>query len=215
MGSADPALLCVTHIHTHMSCLVSLSPEPPPTFMAQHSLLSYRSTCSLLLLVLFQALTPCSAPLLPVLGHIVQVLTNFHSCQIFLCQVPSSPLRTSAGQCFGQPSKKTLLWEPIVLHPGNMFKLTPDGVLSVLPLPLVSDSQRSAHTPVMEAVELFQVSPSSTQHSLPYCSTERMQALYMCLLVATVRCSSLKTAYLNAPKALDAFATLLFTSMCD
>ena len=95
------------------------------------------------------------------------------------------------------------------------LQATPDGVLSVLPLPLVSDFQRSAHTPVMEAVELFQVSPSSTQHSLPYCSTERVQALYMCLLVATVRCSSLKTAYLNAPKALDAFATLLFTSMCD
>ena len=35
-----------------------------------------RPTCLLLLLVLFQALTPCSAPLVPVLGHIV--CTSLH-----------------------------------------------------------------------------------------------------------------------------------------
>ena len=51
-------------------------------------------------------LTPCSAPLVPVLGHIVPVFTNLHSCQIFLCQVPPSPLQTSAGPCFRQPPKR-------------------------------------------------------------------------------------------------------------
>lgn len=112
-----PAPLCSTLV----SCLVSL-PEPPPTFMTQHSPLSYRPTCSLLLLVISQVLTLCGAPLAPVLGHIVPVLTNFHSCQIFLCQVPPSPSQNSAGPCFGQAPKKTWLWEPIVLHPGNMSK---------------------------------------------------------------------------------------------
>ena len=82
-------------------CL-SLSPQPLPTFMAQHSLLSYRPTCLLLLLVLSQVLTSCSTPLVPVLGHIIPVLTNFHSCQIFLCQVPTSPSWTFAGPCLGQ-----------------------------------------------------------------------------------------------------------------
>ena len=107
---------------TLVSCLVCLSPEPSPTFTTQHSLLSHRPTCSLLLLVLSQVLTPCSAPLVPVLGHIVPVFANFHSCQIFLCQVPPSPSWTTAGPCFGQPPKKTLFWEPIVLHSGNMPK---------------------------------------------------------------------------------------------
>ena len=88
-------------------CLVSLSPEPPSTFTAQYSLLSYsyRSTCSLLLV-----LVRCSAPLVPVLGHIVPVLTNFHSCQIFLCRflhLLRGPLlgcilgNHPKGHCFG------------------------------------------------------------------------------------------------------------------
>ena len=89
----------------------------------QHSLLSHRPTCSLLLLVLSQVLTACSTPLVPILCHFVSVLTNFHRCQIFLCQIPPSPsLRTSAGLCLGQPPKKTLFCNPIVLHPGNRSK---------------------------------------------------------------------------------------------
>ena len=99
-----PPSLCSTLV----LCLVSLSPELLPTFTTQHSLLSYWPTCSLLLLVLSQVLTSCSTPLVPVLGHIIPVLTNLHSCQIFLCQVPTSSSWTSAGLCLGQLPKKTL-----------------------------------------------------------------------------------------------------------
>ena len=113
-----PLPLC----NTFVSCLVPLPPEPPSTFMTQHILLSSRPSYMYLLclLVLYQVMIPCNVPLLPVLGHTVPVITNFHSCQIFLYQIPPSSSWTSTGPCLRQPPKKTLLGEPIVLHPGKV-----------------------------------------------------------------------------------------------
>ena len=53
---------------------------------------------------------------------------------------------------------------------------------------------------------------SGVQHFAPYRRTERTHALYTLFLVASFRSLSRKTAFLSAPKAIDARATLLFTS---
>ena len=53
---------------------------------------------------------------------------------------------------------------------------------------------------------------SGIQHSAPYRRTERTHALYTLFLVDSFRSLSRKTAFLSAPKAFDACATLLLTS---
>ena len=79
-----PSPLCSTLV----TCLVTFSPEPPPTHTTQHVLLSSRLSSLLSCLVLCQVLTPGTPPLPSVLCHIIPVFTNLHSLQVLLHQVP-------------------------------------------------------------------------------------------------------------------------------
>ena len=53
---------------------------------------------------------------------------------------------------------------------------------------------------------------SGIQHSAPYRRIERTHTMYTLFLVDSFRSLSRKTAFLSAPKAFDACATLLLTS---